>query len=229
MDFLRLIRSVEELLYEVMTWLVFYPRTMWRIVAHPADMMRYSEDEEDDDAADQYTDTLSPPLFLMLTILLAHGMELGLGLEMPAADTPVAKALWGSEQNTLALRSLMFSLFPLVAAISLLRRRGLPLDRRTLRRPFFSQCYLAAPFCLVVSLGLQLGRTSPAELRLAGTVIAVLGVLWYLGVEASWFRRLLDVGRGRAALVAVGSFTQALFFNLVVAAALVALTGGLAR
>jgi len=27
MDFLRIIRSLEELLYEVMTWLVFYPRT----------------------------------------------------------------------------------------------------------------------------------------------------------------------------------------------------------
>ena len=36
MDFLKIIRSLEELLYEVMTWLVFYPRTMWRIVARPA-------------------------------------------------------------------------------------------------------------------------------------------------------------------------------------------------
>jgi hypothetical protein len=46
MDFIKVIRSLEELLYEVMTWLVFYPRTMWRIVAHPAATTRYSEDEE---------------------------------------------------------------------------------------------------------------------------------------------------------------------------------------
>ncbi len=62
-----------------MTWLVFYPRTMWRIMAHPAATTRYSEDEETQAAAEQYTDTLSPPLLLMLTILIAHGLELGTG------------------------------------------------------------------------------------------------------------------------------------------------------
>ncbi|SFN34385.1 hypothetical protein [Variovorax sp. OV329] len=33
MEFLKFIRSVEELLYE-MTWLLFYPRTLWRCVVH---------------------------------------------------------------------------------------------------------------------------------------------------------------------------------------------------
>lgn len=50
MDFIRLIRSLEELLYEGMTWLVFYPRTMVRIVAHPDAATRYSEDEQKDAA-----------------------------------------------------------------------------------------------------------------------------------------------------------------------------------
>ena len=43
MDFLRIIRLLEELLYEVMGWLVFYPRTLWRIVVDPVSMMRYSD------------------------------------------------------------------------------------------------------------------------------------------------------------------------------------------
>jgi hypothetical protein len=51
-DFIRLIRSLEELLYEGMTRLVLYPRTMVRIVAHPEAATRYSEDEQKDDAAD---------------------------------------------------------------------------------------------------------------------------------------------------------------------------------
>ena len=43
------------------------------------------------------------------------------------------------------LRALAFSIFPLVAATTLLGRRRLALDRKALRGPFFSQCYLTAP------------------------------------------------------------------------------------
>jgi hypothetical protein len=71
MDFLRIIRSLEELLYEVRTWLVFYPRTLWRIAATPGRMMRYSDAEQADAPDRQYTATLSPPPFLMLTILIS--------------------------------------------------------------------------------------------------------------------------------------------------------------
>ena len=36
MDFLKIVKSIEELLYEVMAWLVFYPKTLWRVIAHPS-------------------------------------------------------------------------------------------------------------------------------------------------------------------------------------------------
>lgn len=35
MDLMRLLRSLEEFLYELIGWLVFYPRTFWRILRHP--------------------------------------------------------------------------------------------------------------------------------------------------------------------------------------------------
>jgi hypothetical protein len=74
--FFGLLRSIEEFLYEIMTWLVFYPRTLWQAIRHPRDLLRYSDHEQGDAAMEQYTDTLSPPLFLMLTVLIAHGLEL---------------------------------------------------------------------------------------------------------------------------------------------------------
>ncbi|SFV34632.1 hypothetical protein SAMN05216456_1952 [Devosia crocina] len=33
MDFMKLLKSIEELLYELITWFVFYPLTLWRIDA----------------------------------------------------------------------------------------------------------------------------------------------------------------------------------------------------
>ena len=90
MDFIRIIRSLEELLYDVTTWLAFYPRTVWRIVATPGRMMRNSDAGQADAPDRQYTDTLSPPLFLMLTILFGHGIGLALGIERPQATTLIA-------------------------------------------------------------------------------------------------------------------------------------------
>ena len=214
MDFIKLIRSLEELLYEVVTWLVFYPRTMWRILAHPAATTRYSEDEQGDAPAEQYTDTLSPPLLLMLTILIAHGFELGMGAKMPETKTAVAKALFGSEQNLLMLRALLFSIFPLVAATTLLGRRKLVLDRTALRGPFFSQCYLAAPFALVASVaaattGLAWPWAGPTA---AGLALAGLG--WYVWVQTAWFSMELDVGIARAFGIALWTVSKALVIGL---------------
>jgi hypothetical protein len=223
LDFIKVIRSLEELLYEVVTWLVFYPRTMWRILAHPAATTRYSEDEQADAPAEQYTDTLSPPLLLMLTILIAHGFELGMGAKMPETNTAVAKALFGSEQNLLMLRALLFSIFPLVAATTLLGRRQLVLDRTALRGPFFSQCYLTAPFALVISVAGVLVRMAPDAAKLAGAALALAGIVWYLGVETGWFRRQLDVGNASAFLVAVGIFLKASFYWALLGSALVVL------
>jgi hypothetical protein len=35
MDFFKLLQSLDELLYEIMSWLIFYPITLWRAVTRP--------------------------------------------------------------------------------------------------------------------------------------------------------------------------------------------------
>ena len=223
MDFLRIIRSLEELLYEVMGWLVFYPRTLWRIVARPVSMMRYSDAEQTDAPDEQYGDTLSPPLFLMLTVLVAHGFELGMGAKLPEARSAIAKLLLNSEQNLLILRSILFSIFALVAATTLIARRGLTLDRSTLRAPFFTQCYLTAPFALAISAAATLGQMPTSATRLVGTTLAVSGTIWYLWVETGWFRQQLDVGKGRAFLIATWSFLKAGVYSVALSTVLLVL------
>ena len=197
MDFLRIVRSLEELLYEVMTWLVFYPKTMWRIVVRPTAMMRYSDAELGDTPDEQYTDTLSPPLFLMLTILIAHGVGLALGAKRPEGSTEFARTLFGSDQNILIFRSLFFALFALIGATTVVGRRGLGLDRNTLRGPFYAQCYLTAPFALAVSVSIALSITTMRGTGPAAAALALAGIVWYLWVEAVWFRLELNLGAAR--------------------------------
>ncbi|HSP90946.1 MAG TPA: hypothetical protein VLN08_08565 [Vicinamibacterales bacterium] len=212
MDFLRIIRSVEELLYEVITWIIFYPRTMWRVVVHPSVTMGYSDTEQTDSVEEQYLDALSPPLFLMLTILIAHGIGLALGVARVEARTEAGEALLGTQQNLLILRSILFSVFPLEAAAAFVRRQRLMLDRRTLRGPFFSQCYVTAPFALVISTAFALAGRASIGGSAGAAALAVAGTLWYLSVQTTWLSRRLKVGTAAAGRMATWTFLKAAFY-----------------
>jgi hypothetical protein len=217
MDFIKILRSFEEFLYEVMTWLLFYPRTLWRAVSRPLDMIRYSDNEQGDAVEDQYTDSLSPPLFLMLSLLIAHGFELA----MHATITVGAnfQRFFASDETLLFLRCIAFSLYPLLYSAALLKRRGVPLDRERLRRPFFGQCYVTAPVAMLTGIIATLGRLPGAGLVATFSFVAIL--IWFLAVQARWFRMELGMGQGRAALLACWIWLKATILIVAVAAVLV--------
>lgn len=216
MDFLRIVRSLEEFLYEVMSWLVFYPRTMWRAIRHPLQILRYSEAEMSDQPDKQFTDLLSPPLFLMITILLSHAIEVGSHQALPAPTTSLGKELMASEQNLLILRSILFAIYPLMFAMRRLKRQKLPLDRETLRKPFFAQCYIAAPAALVLGIAAILVRAQAVEAQLAGVLVTVIAVGWYVGVEAAWLRRQARIHMLPAIGSALGTWLAASLLNSLI-------------
>lgn len=160
MNALTILRSVEELLYEVMSWLLFYPRTLAMTLTHPLRTMKYSDAEQRDRPDKQYLETLSPPLFLVLSILLAHGIEMAFGFRETGGHTVLGRLVTGSEQNLLVFRALMFSLSPLLFAWVSLKLAGRKIDRDTLRAPFFAQCYLSGATSIVVSVA-ALGVRDP--------------------------------------------------------------------
>lgn len=207
MDFMRLLKSLEELLYELASWLVFYPMTMWRALRHPQAMMRYADMELADDAASQYAETLSPPLFLLITLLIAHGLEMSMLRQATQAALP---PLLANDSNLLIFRAVTFSIFPLLMAVKLLRHRKIPLDRNTLRPPFYSQCYVAAPFAFALSVAFLLLRVENPVTVVAGLATFVVALLWYLVVETRWFMADLKLSSSRAALLVIVTMCEAL-------------------
>ena len=125
MDFVRILRSLEEVVYEAMTWIVFYPRTLWWSAVSPLRMLRYGQRELADSPDDQYTETLSPVLFLMITLALSHGLSQALAPAAMELRGAMAR-LMSSEQNQLITRSVAFAIFPLVFASQQLRRLHVP-------------------------------------------------------------------------------------------------------
>lgn len=212
MDFMRLLKSLEELLYELVSWLVFYPMTFWRAVTRPLSMMRYADDELEDRPEDQYDDTISPPLFLLITLLLSQALSTA----FPSVASPTeVTALTHSFSNLMIVRGVIFGIFPMVMAVTLILHKGLILKRSTLRPPFFSQCYVAAPFVFLIGLSVDF-LAIPGERGTAYAAAVFVGaVVWYGQAEIRWFRRDLGIGSAKA----TGLFLLAFFVAITAALA----------
>lgn len=198
MDFLKILRSLEEFLYEAMTWFVFVPRTLWWIVRHPRRTCVYVAKELGQASDRSFDDAISPPLLLMFCVLIAHGIQLGLHTANPDETGLLSHAIFDSEQNLLMYRSAAFAVWPLVAAVHLLHRQRKQIARETLRLPFFTQCYLTAPFAVVLSAGFGLITVPREDTVVGGLALVALAGLWYVGVQAYWFREELRLGWLRA-------------------------------
>lgn len=214
MDFMKILRSFEELLFEATTWLVFYPATLWRILRHPIQTMDYSDREQTDRDEGRYDDALSPPLLLLITLVLTNVAALALHVSEGEATTTLSHVVLDSEQNRIAFRSLMFSMIPLVAAVTLVRRQGKRISRETLRAPFYAQCYLAAPTAIGMSAGAIIFQRPDAS-NLIGLLILAAGFGWFLAVQTEWFSRKLDVSRGKAALITAWATLRAIAYILL--------------
>ena len=212
MNFFNLIQSLDDLLYEVMSWLVFYPVTLWRTLVRPLQMMDYSDVEQGDAADEQYTDTLSPPLFLLLSLILVHAAEIALvGDDAMIASKVGLAAFVSNNTDLIILRIVSFSLFPVMLATRLVRAQGLQVNRDTLRAPFYSHCYVAAVLAMLLGGGVILIKLAHDWSVLAGGALALFGLLWFGFLQTAWFNQHLKCGR----LKAFGHASRAMVESLV--------------
>lgn len=217
MDLIRLLRSLEEFLYELVGWLVFYPRTFLRIIIRPAQMALYTQEELRKPLEARFQATISPVLMLILTVALAHAMELASRAAVPTLQSPVGRILFGSEEGIMLTRSAIFCVYALGAALGTLRQQKIPVTRETLREPFSIQAFLACPFVLALALGELLLRWPSDAWVVPGLAVHVVGVLWYLWARAAAYRALNTASWAKAFGLVLASFVVTTAVVLAVA------------
>lgn len=192
MDLMALVRSIEELLYEIASWALFFPLTLWRCIRDPIRMMRYGAAELTDKTEHRFAEALSPPILLILTLVLLHLLEL------PPPEDLLEAIPWLFEdaRNLLIFRASVFGLLPLFCAALDLHRQGTPVTRETLRPSFYSHCYLATPFILSVEIALIIADLPVATIVPVAMMVGAIG--WYVTALAVWIRRQTGIGIARA-------------------------------
>ena len=213
MDFMKWLNSLDELLYEVMSWVIFFPLTLWQALLRPIDTMKEIEREAALPDGERYASVLSPPLFLALTLLLGHTVATALG----QTDTIIANHhgladLVNDNASALVLRVVVFAGFPLFLAARMVRQRHIKLDRGSLQQPFYEQCYPAAVFALGLSVGSSFGADTHEVTRMVGHWLVGSSIVNFWIVETRWFAQALSINLLRAAgNVCVGLLEGATF------------------
>ena len=194
MDFLKWIKSLDDLLFELMSWLVFWPITLVRTLFKPLTMMRYADAQLALPEDEQYAEALSPPVFLVLTLLVSHLVSVALG-----QPDQIVASRWGlgamvpDETTALAVRLALFSAFPLIFSVVMLLARRRKIDRLSLRLPFYAQCYPAAVFAAALAVAAEISLLDIGPPATSGVAI-IAAMLWLTVVEARWMRAEQGLG-----------------------------------
>lgn len=220
MNFVQWLNSLDKLLYELMSWLVFFPVTLWRTVRQPWATMAYAEDQLKLPPDRQFRGTVNPPITLVLTLVLSQAIDLSLHDVNPIVASKQGLAGLVNDNTTLlSLRLVLFGIFPLALATHKVRRSGMALDRDSLQAPFYAQCFAIAPFALTVSTGLTLAMQPDPFVHVCGVGAMCLAAVYYGVVETRWFHRELRQSYARSfmdtVVCTVESITFAIAFALL--------------
>lgn len=210
MEMFRLVKAVEELIFEVGFWLLSYPKSLLKVIVHPGWVVRYVTDELAKDEQGRFDEYMSPALFyaLSVVVVIVPRLEAISGLYESAASNPLYTLLSGSPERLVTTAAMILAVCPLAFAWVAGASSKLGLSRSSLRAPLLSQFLIAGPFILVVSLSLE------PDLGELSRLIGLVALSWFCVAEWLFFRRLLDVSGIRAGLLVLAGFGAWYIVNL---------------
>jgi hypothetical protein len=204
MNIANILAGLEKLVVELLLWILFIPKTLYKIVSDPDWVPGYVDaelDRDPDRQSDSFDSYLSPILLfftcsVVLFVILAENDE---GLK----PNVLLDALQG---NTGILAALGFLSLPLLFSLGMETVRREVLTRQRIQRSMYIQCFYFSPLILsFLGLGLFLEMES---LLGAAFMLAVVILLWFFIVEVRLIGRDLQIGTLRATAVFLGcSFT----------------------
>jgi hypothetical protein len=141
MDFAKLLKSVEDAVYEVMVWLLLLPKTLIRTTFRPKWAMTYIDDEWGKKPDERFDEYLSPVMLWLVSAVIP--MTLWFILSRPDIESAqdFLKAL--SSDIYQVTFYMMLIPFLYIAWMEWLNKK--PIRRSALKISFYRHCYALAP------------------------------------------------------------------------------------
>lgn len=209
MDFYKLLQSAEELLFEVMMWVLLLPRTLWVVLTRPASLPAYIHKELREKDAQRFDDMISPPLSLFICVALGSLVE-----PQGGGDDRMLNALgkWieSSYSNDLVASSVIYAMLPLAITAACMWAKGVPLRRENYREAFYVQAYLICPVAIAIAIATRFsGQMQFPVLHYAASALAAAVLVCYAVNNIRFIRSFLPCGWLKASIMFVGALLAA--------------------
>jgi hypothetical protein len=228
MDFLKIIESVEELLYRIALWIILVPRTLFFVMRRPQLINRYVTAQSKQLPEERFKEMMSPMLFWCLIGIVPHLMLLDYLATIPTSRVSTELEWISFMKQPFATRLIVIAITaiagPLAIARKVLKETGHVVDRDTLRSPFSAQCYCLTPVYILllptVFFVLRYNQVPDGIPTYISTVVFLFACLWFLWAESAVLADQLSVSRLSATLKAVkyGGIILLTFILLEIAA-----------
>jgi hypothetical protein len=151
----KILQALEEVIFEVMTWIMLLPKTLIQIIFKPREIIQYVSDEcESKKLEDQFDEFLSPILFWIIVAVLPLTYAL-----LSESDIQDGGFLAIFLENKILLGAGIASL-PLLTYLTWIELvNDRPIRKSALKRMFFIQCYITSPAVLIITLIVRLTTT----------------------------------------------------------------------
>ena len=104
---------------------------------------------------------ISPPIFLLLTVIAANSFEVAVVGNNALIDDGVGLAAMITDNSSLILfRLIVFASLPVVAGVLALAAMRRQVDRVTLQPVFYAQCFATTPVVLLCSIAATITRSA---------------------------------------------------------------------
>jgi hypothetical protein len=191
MDFLKLIQSLQDLIFEIVVWALLIPKTLFRAIFRPAWMVKYVNQEFEKPADEQFDEYMPPGLFFLAMAVIPSALFTW----VQNMNFNLIESLSQLNETNLLTSALTTLISILIYLVWIKWLNKHPVKRSGLKRLFMIQCYLVTPPQFIyILLVLFFGGTINPFVSLAGTVLLVfyesfafqdeLKVSWWKGL---WF------------------------------------------
>jgi hypothetical protein len=140
MKLLGFVESAEELLYEVVTWVVLLPKTLLRVVFNPGWIRGYVHAEYKKKPEERFREYLSPFLFWFLLWVIPFTLS---AINQSGNQTELQISLGNLSSQIMWTVSNIIG--PLIYAVGILIVRREKIGKDTFRKPFYMQAMCFSP------------------------------------------------------------------------------------
>jgi len=150
----KILQALEDVIFEIMAWIMLLPKTLFRVIFAPGKVIQYVNDEWEKKLENRFDEFLSPIFFWIIVAVLPLTYTLLTEKELQQNGI---LAVFLENKILLGACIAALPLLVYVTWIELINNR--PIRKSALQRMFYVQCYITSPIVLFVTFVFRLTTT----------------------------------------------------------------------